>query len=551
MTPYRKTHEAKELEKEQEKGIRAQRIALHANRLNRAIRDAAKSRYIKISERQARDFLDGFEQLCDDGTSAGPVDAERFASFMEQYRDWPEMDVTRLMTIVWRHRTGSVSPNSARLVESFSHAGWAEATVILMQSVWLNSRHGIHVFRHDWAVAAHRRLRTIVQEGQNFRAMALEAHILNILGKPDAAIGLFERAMEGILAANRPFVPHESTADDLVLSSPWLDLASLYVRRLDRGYAKGDPAQDLLRVLRIGREQDDPNAFFISANQVWAEHGMPTSEWLYYITKAAASGIPQAANQLAEFYAGQKWKFLADEPPDHLKPTPYDSYPAPLASGRASIWTQLLQQLGLSPTHIGLADCPHWAYFRGPLFPSEGKQRYALALLWFQVAFAVKWAPSLLSLALTHLEKNIDTRMSVPRNAIQLEDSRFSFESKEAYAEGQGEWETEKHKAPKSHTTPNPHYRPRAAKLCLELVFDALSVYKWVVQRERKGPEPANRIRWDTDRSVFDSWTKNADSLEVNARKVCDDNGWNIYDANEALLYRHTPTRGSETAPPQ
>ncbi|MGG6498956.1 UNVERIFIED_CONTAM: hypothetical protein NY603_39110, partial [Bacteroidetes bacterium 56_B9] len=48
-----------------------------------------------------------------------------------------------------------------------------------------------------------------------------------------------------------------------------------------------------------------------------------------YVTKAAASNHPIAAYELGKFYAESGWKYLEDEPPNHVKPTPFDSFPSP------------------------------------------------------------------------------------------------------------------------------------------------------------------------------------------------------------------------------
>ncbi|KAK3094283.1 hypothetical protein LTR53_019463, partial [Teratosphaeriaceae sp. CCFEE 6253] len=108
-----------------------------------------------------------------------------------------------------------------------------------------------------------------------------------------------------------------------------------YRRFLHKDQIKEALAEKALakEAMEVGCRMDDPTSHYHAA-ELFKEHNEDgsaryTSVWLYHMTKAAATGHPKAAHALAVFYSETVWKYIEDEPPDYLKPTPFDSYPGP------------------------------------------------------------------------------------------------------------------------------------------------------------------------------------------------------------------------------
>jgi hypothetical protein len=117
---------------------------------------------------------------------------------------------------------------------------------------------------------------------------------------------------------------------------------------------KGKNEWDLCeKAIQIGVEQDDPTAFYYAATYYKKrnEDGShkATSEWLYYMTKAAASLVPKAMYELGVYYAESGWKYIEDEPPEHLKPTPFDTYPGKHVADTP--WERVRQLFSFSDTN--------------------------------------------------------------------------------------------------------------------------------------------------------------------------------------------------------
>ena len=365
------------------------------------------------------------------------------------------------------------------------------------------------------------------------------------------------------------------------LSSPWVELQSLYLNRSDYANAKW--------AIGIGCEQDDPNSHYAAAlfEKKFNEHGhgVGTSGWLYHMTKAAASGHVRAMHELGVWYAQNGWPYLEDEPPDEIKPTPFDRYPAELGTKKKQdvpLRQRMRSALGLEPQ---VQEDPKLQVFHTAAHPSTPQQRLEMSLQWLGLAMGFMYAPSFLAAAQLHMEKTLWAEAATPKAALEMSDERYIYASKGDYEasrpikrEGSGKDQV----LNPEQEIANPNYNPEKAKQLLrEIIYasSALEIRQYQLKNfnaaARKQPLAENEM--DSDEMALEgnlpqdmgrnvkNWFRYPEireqfmndrtgrlydevlgtNLLAEANRICDEQGWDIYAEDGGLLYRHGVVKGA------
>ncbi|KAK1020645.1 hypothetical protein LTS16_026950, partial [Friedmanniomyces endolithicus] len=292
------------------------------------------------------DAIADFTELAGAARGRNVVDLEKFRELVQRL-SIPYGELTMLQHRLMMHDGFA----GKKLMFSMSAGGDEESTIRTCNHALLGSKTQPRLLRYADINFERRRLREIAGKGEGSRAMVLEGKIARVLGQEDYAIQLWEQAMGAAVAQSEAGAAAlRSINDNLVammgsrerdaveLSSPWVELTLVrydrYVRLLERkeiapALAEYERAR---KAMEVGCSLDDPESHYHTTHLFKSMNDdgstIYTSSWLYHMTKAAASGQPIAAHQLTIFYAESGWKYSEDEPPDHLKPTPFDSYPA-------------------------------------------------------------------------------------------------------------------------------------------------------------------------------------------------------------------------------
>ena len=349
-----------------------------------------------------------------------------------------------------------------------------EACIRMMQYFHLSPE-----VQGSWKQDCRKWLRELAEHGKNIHAMVLDAKLAEAAGDiTRAKLGLLKAVERASMERTSPFelqrmeiLDHRSKLKFADLDRPWRDLTEI---------CDGDDARDevsLKRALTVGCEHDDAVSHYRASRL-----GMPgrgplepppehTSAWLYHVTKAASNGHALAMHELGYFYAVSVWKYIDDEPPDDVKPTPFDSYPP--ARPRWSFMQRLRQHsgepLGLIPSD---REDLKREIFTFAVFPYEADQRQRLALMWLDLACSHGFAPSYVLKARLCLRKTIPAAADAPQAALQLHDSRYSRVSAQdpAAARGDGSHEEDEKEIP------NSMYSREDAQSALASVFQLLDL---------------------------------------------------------------------------
>lgn len=563
-----------------------------------SINGAKTKGYINMDAPTADRFLNAFNNLTKK-LRGSAVDTQRLRKLVDEH-GLKERDLLFLCQFLLQFggwARGSARPEDLgavekelgnRLIYALSAAGYAEATIRIMSHAYASSETRPAVLRTGDAAAVRGRLQKLVREGNNFRAMVLEGKLAERLGDRDHAIQLWWQAMdEAVAAANwrsaqraEGIIPDiaVSATDITELSSPWIELIRALFDR-NKVLPPNDPRQErywkeFQDVLDIGLEQDDPTMFYYAATyyKQYNERGefTPTSKWLYCMTKAATSGIPKAAHELGVYYAESGWPYIEDEPPDRVKPTPFDRYPG---LGRSeSVWetlANLFSKAGKIPQHVSEQE----NLFHTATFPSTAKDRMDLAMRWLDVAMSYQYAPAYLEKAKLYLTKTLWHASDAPDEALTMSPNRLLYKTR-----SEKEWADYSESDPRewqfpadAKDSPNPYYSEEKAKECLREVFNA---YSAIAVRQRaiakatqasKGsrylsrgnglsiedlendfnvgtsedPSQAQEILkfWKYN-EVLQYWASDAGRLRQEAMTLCEQREWDLWDERGALLYR-------------
>ncbi|KAI7306564.1 hypothetical protein KC315_g14186 [Hortaea werneckii] len=494
-----------------------------------------------------------------------------------------------------------------------SACGDPTATMRILNQVLSSPRTGPEMLRSSEIVDARGHLRDMAREGKDYRAMVLEGKVSYELGDDESAIDMWTRAMEPAAEAaqlevrrkeqrraGKPPPPAHNEEQALAdLDSPWIELTSIHYERYSKFWAKNSIAAALAELEKakwacgVGCAQDDPTSHYQAA-EFFKDYNAEgevshTSKWLYHTTKAAASGHVRACHTLADFYSSSGWKYIEDEPPDHVKPTPFDSYPAPPGSRSASSddgnssggW---LSWLGLSSSKPKLS--PSEQMFQTAAYPSTPHDRFKMAMLWLEVAVEYTYAPSYLLAAKMYLEKELWGQAHALASALELKDERYTYASKEDFEAGRpivspnedGSSDGENPKPEVRPDEPNPGYNPEQAKIYIREVLYAVEAIKFYQSRLTYARNLARRGQFGVDDAgdvvddyvqndnkslpphlrkflkypaIREMWEGDVKAMEREAKDICEREGWDLYDEQGGLVYRHgmvRPTKGAAAA---
>jgi len=519
------------------------------------------------------DFMTAFAQLAYEARGSNDVDLERYRQHLQ------ELYVNEATVMICARKLLQ-SPRAdhrllgKKLLFTLSRNGFEEATVRILNHAMLQEKTNAGALRSSEIVYMRGQLREIARKGINHKAMVLEGMIAYQLGDRTYAISTLNDAMEPAMAAAKfdaaiagmgtPKAFHGilmATAHDVFnLSSPWIELAYIHYESCLTLESRGDLAaadrerEKAREATEIGCEQDDPTSHFQAALILPEIH---TSAWLYHITKAAASGHVKAMHTLAQFYAESGWKYIEDEPPDNVKPTPFDSYPVPNRNTPTTLWGGFMQSLGLRrrPDFKPSDDLFHTA-----TFPSTPAQRWILAIQWLELSMRYDYAPSYLLAAQMHLDPILWSQAQAPTSALRLSPKRYTYASKADYDNHS--------RIPKPDVVPaedTPKATdPEKAKTCLRNVLYAAEAHRhrarvhMRVQALNRGTTvdednvdltrmyrdaPSQITRWLRFPDVWEQYEDQIWQLEDQAKQICDANGFDIVGEDGGLMYRHRQSR--------
>ncbi|KAK4502768.1 hypothetical protein PRZ48_006194 [Zasmidium cellare] len=530
----------------------------------------------------AIEFLNAFDKLAKQAKGRPTVDPDSFLKLTEEYGATQEdcRTLSRALLVVSQYmpERGILGK---KLLLSSSRAGHEESTIHVMGHAVLQHLQRPGALRSKEIQTAREHLDQIVAEGNNYRAIVLKGRIAEVLGDEMTAIKMWTSAMasavEAAAIADREITEgvreKKHQPDQFQLTSPWIDLFHIHRRRGEARQANW--------AIEIGCQQDDPDAHYLYADYSCMKyhdyeqtHPMWTSEWLFHMMKAATSGHKRAAYELGEFYAQSSWKYIEDEPPDDMKPTPFDSYPA--AKTETQSWWETLQAfLGAKP--VQRSQRAEHGMFDVAAFPSDAKLRFRIALDWASIAMNYGYAPASLLKGKIHMTKTLDSFKSSPRTApkeaIELSNKRYTYASKEDYEAGLRinpndaipDEEDEVITGP-----PNPFYNLNLAKLYIRDVFYAHMAHtkmdaakKRYVKERRLGlvkaatndddiisednfkDSPEYIRKWFRHQEVREQYEDKVEDYYREARDICDSEEWDLYGDDGGLVYRARRAVGS------
>jgi TPR repeat protein len=504
--------------------------------------------------KQVNEFIEAFAVLSKDTTSR--VSAETAATFRKlvDAAGISEQDLVYLAILLMSHK-GVKDDNywGRKLMDISAAAGYTEASIRLVNAALVHARTRPGVLRQASTSTERGRLQKIAREGTHSRAMVLEGKVAYHLGDADTAIKWWWQAVEGAVAKSEVEASRRaaglkpileiSNMDRDDLSSPWIELIEAHYDRSLKGKKEWHLVD---KAIQIGVKQDDPTAFYYAATYYKKrdESGqhLPDSKWLYYMTKAAASGVPKAAVELATFYHESGWKYIEDEPPDHVKPTPFDSYPVTETTTK-STWDRVRQFFWPSKNDK-LTEMEN--IFHAAAWPPTPEQRHELAVLWLNVAISLTYAPAYLQAAKIHLEETLWAGAQAPQEALDLSPKRYLYASKAEEADAIFSNDVKKYELPEdAKDKPSKAYLPDIAKKFLDHVVLARiavvrreNTIKWHAKKMKtndvewedivlQGPEEQVDLFYKNP-DVYDMWAKDSHAMYKEAQAICEKMGWKL-----------------------
>lgn len=530
---------------------------------------------ISVPPDVALEFLGDFDSLLQQAKGRPTADPDKFLQLVDEHgvtlQDcWAMSRLLLALRAHWQDR----AILGKRLLLTCSRVGYEEATISVMGHAVLQHIQRPGALRASEIKHSSEHLDRIAASGHNYRAKVLKGRVAEVLGDEITAIRMWTSAMASAVEAaartetdKRSGIKPEVQGDRFELTTPWIDLFHIHRRRGEARQANW--------ALEIGCQQDDPDAHYLYADYSCLRYHdyqqtqpMYTSDWLYHMIKAATTGHNKAAFQLGEFYAQSSWKYIEDEPPDEVKPTPFDTYPA--STIKRGTWLDTFQAFvgtkQLEPTKRD--DIFHIA-----AFPHDAVARFRIALDWANVAIHHGYAPASLLRAKIHYLETIDSPKSSPRtapkDALELKDSRYTYASKQDYEAGikkNPEAESEEDEMIK---IPNPFYSLPLSKVYLREIFYAHQAHgliagakKQYVKKRRLGlveavanddeiieedkfaDKPYHIRKWFRHQEVREQYEDNIEDLYREAKDTCDYFEWDLYDDDGGLVYRAREASG-------
>lgn len=537
---------------------------------------AASTRQAKITQAHAegqfsmtadevQEFMEAFREICDQSKlRVGAAAPANFLPLVEA-SGATDQDLTFLALMLLKNRVDRDDVYwGRRLLYTLSAAGFVESTIHIMTQTLLHHKQQPGTLRTAAIVVERGRLQKAAREGTSSRAMVLEGKIAYELGDHDAAIQLWWRAVEGAVAKSKAQLAEMAAGvrsldiaaqDKSDLSTPWNELIEVH---FERSLLKGKNEWDLCeKAIQIGVEEDDPTAHYYAATYYKKRNEddshKATSEWLYYMTKAAASMVPKAMYELGVYYAESGWKYIEDEPPEHLKPTPFDTYPG--KDGADSLWERVRQLFSVSDSSEKKDKDNIW---HSAAWPSTPELRYELAIRWLNAAAVMTYAPAHLFLAKLYMQETLWAGAQAPQEALDLSPKRYLYASKSDEADAHFTGDVKTYKLPEdTEDPPNPDYDLELAKFHLLEVFfarravvsraEALQRYHKTrrdidfddMEHEMVRTDDTFHMTKYLDKSeVFDQWVKESPAMYNEAAAICEDMDWSIYDPAGGLWYK-------------
>jgi hypothetical protein len=542
--------------------------------------------FISCSPTDANKFVEDFENLLKQQQIQLWADPKRFSELMMRYK--VSMNDGEILA---RHifRFSNFKQSGKALLYSLSRIGHVNATIRILASAYLqhNSRNAMLLSRELAWPREHLKQAANAPGSQNFRAMTLEGKIAVTVKNEEYAIKMFTKAMEAAVASSekrmaeietRPTrrkgtaVDYLQEKDPMELSAPWVDLTQLHKSRGE--------IEECMWPLTVGCQQDDPWAHYFRSTYIRIQY-LPDHEdgeaveavrsaWLFHVTKAATSGVAAAAHELGLFYMKVPWKHIKEmapedeppneDPPDHLKPTVFDSYPAPLAVNIRTTSSKILALLGLK-TKSSMTQ--QESIYHSACWPYEPEQRYFMAKTWLKEAYSYGFAPACLDLAKICMAETIPGHIGVPKPARELSSERYTYASKQEH-DADPDREIEPPQFPQEDT-PNPHYDIKEAQAWLREIFychTAHELGKAIIAQYRidlrmravskvtdedsliteanlkEVGHPEHITKWFRQVEIREQVEDRIDDLWTEAKRICDDRKWSLSDDQGGLVYR-------------
>jgi hypothetical protein len=495
-----------------------------------------------------------------------------------------------------------------RLMFTLSAAGYEDATIRILLNAVLGNKERKNLVKAASIQKARRHLRQLAERGTSHRALVLEGKIAYALGDKDYAIECWDRSMDLAIAAaeaeaqlkERARVSQDARKEMSMmarmayqeLSSPWVDLTNVHYERYVefRGRADKDVGatygelHKAKEACEIGCKVDDPTSHYHMAeyfNNPGTE-GPYTSTWLYHLTKAAATGHIRACHRLANWYVESVWPYLDDEPPDTIKPTAFDTYPGPSES-KSGVTSFFKDFQDLFRPQMPETSDPRLSLFHTGTFPGTPHGRWLLSFQWLRMPLAHAYAPSFLLAAKMHLEEKFWGQAYVPQSAWSFSDKRYLYASKEDYdskTEIPGRREELNAELNLTPDEPNPYYNPDEAKQYILRVFQACEALRLRVRliqnklaKQRRGASAAALAKAAQEQAaegedlevqqkelpqdlpqvtrivlsspdVREMWEEQAQELESEAKRICEEREWDVVDEKGGLIYKHGLGKG-------
>jgi len=203
-------------------------------------------------------------------------------------------DVYDLTFILRNKGTVQCAKTGRRLINQCAELGHAEAAIQVVASALRQDAIKSGVLRNPTVMKAMERVHEDAKKG-NVRALVMEANLARHMGQVGRAIAQYQKAVDRIMKDGGVQEGDKYSLIKDELSSPWIEL----------GYLRTTQGQmvDAMKAYLAGQESDDPMAFFNLARLDLFMAGTHSHDWLYNMTKAAASGHYIAAQELGEYYA--------------------------------------------------------------------------------------------------------------------------------------------------------------------------------------------------------------------------------------------------------
>ncbi|KAI4740291.1 hypothetical protein E4T50_09281 [Aureobasidium sp. EXF-12298] len=451
----------------------------------------------EISTKQAM-FLGSWYSRCERDPSASP--SLGYVRDLLGHLDPLSLDDVYDLTFILRNKgTVACAKTGRRLINTCAELGHAEAAIQVVASALRQDATKPGVMRNPTVMKALDRLREVAKTG-NVRALVMEANVARHLNQVGRAIRLYRSAVDRMMEDDGQEAGDKYSLIKDELSSPWIELAYLH-------HTQGEMVAAMKAYL-AGQEKDDPMAFFNLARLDLFMAGHHSHDWLYNMTKAAASGHYLAAQELGEYYANSA-----------AKPAEPQSFMDKLSGFVDFLYKP---NVNLNPkTNIHHHDA----------FAKTSEQRIKLAREWLLTASSNYYLFANISLAQLYLQKFI-------------------------YPEGT----LKKPLDPYGHSTEpdaidNPIFNPERAQVMLTEVLTACKVIAEAKSVSKTNAEYLQRARpWSFHGEVLEAveGTEPLQELQEQAEMIADAAGIDIYSTKGLMtttprlgfIRAHKGTRG-------